>query len=185
MRSLGLIGAPESGRDLIAALLSMIGYTRYSFEDLVREEITSVRKSKPKWPERCPLSRFTYLDSSGAWAAWHTQDLWAFPISDPIQTLLHWWDRARNKKDPSHWTALMDKKIRSREESKRTLRVWPDVRRESEAQWVRQQGGRIWLVVGPKHSTQKPEYLNIVPDSTIISSGGLHEVVERIRGLIK
>lgn len=144
---IGIAGKMGSGKDTIAAMLRMRGYEKLAFGNAVREELVNLIRRRfvpvcsPKWVEWLILSGLT------------EEAVYAKPTSDAVRRLLQWigtdWRRAEN---PAHWIEHLGKQM-----DPAGKYVFSDVRFRNEADYIKSEGGAVWLVVG-RNSEGAGEY---------------------------
>lgn len=167
---IGLSGKMGAGKDLVAALLRMHGYRRFSFGDCVRTEVLA-------HIERQPDTMFRGVTAEAACSK---------PLSDDARKLLQWWGTDyRRAEDPDYWVS----KIRD-EVSQHSLAVISDVRFDNEAALVRQRGGQIWRITRPATQSNGfpghvSEALAFDADLEIENDGCAYQLAEKVLAAVR
>lgn len=143
-RVVGLTGLPGSGKDLSAALLSMIGFTRQSFADPLREEVAAYfhRGGQPV-PQILNQAINELIEFHGGEWSECSKEVWEKPTSLLMRRILQLWGTEfRRNQAPNYW-------IKKAEENILGPTVFSDCRFPNEAELVRMHGGEIWLIKRP------------------------------------
>jgi hypothetical protein len=168
-----------SGKDVVAALLAMVGYERLAFADQVRVEVAEAIKRGEDIAEM-PADIKRCFDASTV------ASVWAKPTSNEMRVVLQWWGTEyRRSQDADYWV----KSLRNY--------VFPggkyaisDVRFDNEVALVRELGGHIWKInrdveIGgiPGHISEQI-VSRIVPDVAIENHGTMLELAEAVKAAL-
>lgn len=178
---IGLTGFSTSGKDLTAALLKMIGYTRFGFADAVREELAT-NKDVPSMPQHV-LEDYIQACTVSGW-------LYKKPMSSEARRTLQWYgSEYRRAQDPDYWIKKLTHKLATYT-SKVPLFpvVISDVRFLNEATWINRWDGVIWRIERPglkSDGHQSENECNLIKaDYTIHNDGDLqHLATQVLKGL--
>lgn len=170
---IGLTGYAGAGKDLVAALLKMVGYTRFGFADAVREEIRDAREM-PCMPAHI-LEDFIEASKVDNW-------IYAKPMSKPARRVLQWWGTEyRRTEDPDYWIKQMQM---NRIFNAVPLMVISDVRFLNEANWIERWDGVVWRIERPglksdgHVSESQSEFIKA--DYTINNNGDLQHLANQV-----
>lgn len=183
---IGLTGFSTSGKDLTAALLKMVGYTRFGFADAVREEVEKSFEDNfaiPHFPDHI-LADWLSCTTIGK------EVLYEKPMFFPARRLLQWWGTEyRRSEDPDYWIKkLHDKWYRCWAETTAQHFVISDVRFLNEANWIERQEGVIWRIERPglkSDGHQSEKECNLIKADYIIHNDGdlQHLATQVLKGL--
>lgn len=182
---IGLTGFSTSGKDLTAALLKMVGYTRFGFADAVREEIMSSFDDGYQLP--C-MPEHIFVD----WCTCSNADLigesvlYEKPLIPQARRLLqHWGTEIRRKEDPDYWIKKLTHKLATyTSEVSLFPVVVSDVRFLNEASWVNRWDGVIWRIERPglkSDGHQSENECNVIKANyTIHNDGDLQHLASQV-----
>lgn len=198
---IGLLGLSGSGKDLVAALLAMLGYQYLSLAHGLRHELEQIAKSgsygslifPPKELESLPP---THLARHGWLRIFNNPNsLWTKPTEPSIRILLQWYgtDYRRNQ-DPDYWLNIWHNSYQTLQKLAPSLSpdysgplplVVPDVRFENEAKLIHDLGGHLYLVHKPytkplTHSSENPELLKDYTNLTLTNSGTQTQLAQQL-----
>lgn len=187
-RIIGLMGKPGAGKDTVGALLSMLGYQRRSFGDLVRDEIThyvlsgEIEKLFDKMPPRLrvgTMAEYNVRERSVGFI----RDLNTKPTSPLMRELLQWWGiDLRRDQDPNYWVRKMKIGL-----SPDVKEVVTDLRFGNEYTAVLREGGKIWRVLkGHKDYAEddhvaETAHLSLQADLEIKNNLDIHHLAAEVR----
>jgi hypothetical protein len=174
-RVIGLAGKMGVGKDTVAAMLRMRGYKRLGFADCLRHEVAQAIKERnppaglhPEFAAMIRKGRFT------------EREVYAKPTGDTMRTLLQYWGTEfRRANDPLYW---IDKMAICAYDNY----VISDLRFANEADWVREQGGKVWLITGRmegwarSNDPHESEQINLVADIVIDNNASMYELAGRV-----
>ena len=180
---LGLTGYKTSGKDLVAALLKMVGYTRFGFADAVRDEVErsfTENYAIPCFPDHI-LADWLCCATTGP------EVLYEKPMYPAARRLLQWWGTEyRRAEDPDYWIKKLLKKLEADDLEKQGQGwdVISDVRFLNEADWIDRWNGVIWRIERPGlksdgHSSETQSNF-IKADYTIHNDGDLQHLAEQV-----
>lgn len=176
---IGLTGYAGAGKDLVAALLSMRGYTRMAFADAVREEaVTLIGQDAPAELDE----DLRGMLSSGALSR---LDFYSKPTLPAVRRILQQYGTEyRRGMDPRYWVNIVEEKI--------ALTTSPivisDVRFPNESAWIKARGGVLWRVLRPglKSDGHVSESIHqaIKEDRMIGNDGDLQHLAANVRAAL-
>lgn len=181
---IGLTGYATSGKDTVAALLSMYGARPLSFAFALRWELDTVLRTYQK--------RATSLyDGSGGWEVPDSQRAniavvcerkespWTKPTSPEMRELLQTLGSERRSQDLHYWVKRLLLDLREGGHW-----VISDVRYANEAAMIRDSGGVIWRVdrpnVGPVNDHES-EHQGLACNYIIYNSGSVVDLAATVR----
>jgi len=170
---IGLTGYAGSGKDLVAAFLGMVGYTRFGFADAVRQEVEASKDYPPCMPDHILQDWIAFnCEPEGA--------IWRKPLSPEGRRVLQWWGTEyRRKEDPDYWIKKISMDLVFRKPS-----VISDVRFLNEANWIERWEGVIWRVERPglkSDGHQSESECNFIKaDYTINNDGDLQHLKDQV-----
>jgi hypothetical protein len=176
---IGLTGYAGSGKDLVAALLKMVGYTRFGFADAVREEVSKSFEDYyaiPQFPDHilaCWLSCATLGKDV----------LYEKPMYGPARQLLQWWGTEyRRAEDHAYWINKCHKAIQASIGPKPV--VISDIRFLNEAAWIERWDGIVWRIERPglkSDGHRSEDECNMIrADYTIHNDGDLQHLANQV-----
>ncbi len=178
-RLIGLTGYAGAGKDLVAALLSMRGYTRMAFADAVREEaVTLIGQEAPAELDE----DLRKMLSSGALSR---LDFYSKPTLPSVRRILQQYgSEYRRAQDPRYWVNIVEEKVKTTT----SPIVISDVRFPNESAWVRMAGGVTWRVLRPglKSDGHVSESVleSIREDKVIGNDGDLQHLAANVRAAL-
>jgi hypothetical protein len=177
---IGITGFKESGKDSVAALLSMLGYGRLAFADGVREEVLEAATTGFVPPE---IKVDQVLYAALVYASKYPEAVYAKPTVPMIRKLLQWWGTEyRRDNDPRYW---IDRLATDTGFMFGLPVAITDVRFQNEATFVRENDGIIWRVERPNTGgddthISELEVSQIEPDQVIKNDGTLRDLAEAV-----
>lgn len=187
---IGLAGFKESGKDAVAALLKMVGYTRFAFADEVRREVVNSFVDGYEVP----------LMPDHIWQAWLTcanadligdDMIYTKPMPVWGRQVLQWWgSEYRREQDSQYWVDKINNTICGLD----LPAVISDVRFLNEASWIKKATldsktiGLLWRVERPGCKSDghvsETELLDIPVDYVIHNNGDMqHLATQVLKGL--
>lgn len=183
---IGLCGYAGAGKDLVAALLKMVGYHRIGFADAVRKEIATQREI-PLMPQHI-LEDYIEASKVKNW-------LYAKPMSLQARRVLQWWGTEfRRSQDPDYWIKRVETTILDLWKGSNAFYcnafkyanaiVISDVRFLNEANWIKGWDGIIWRIERPglksdgHISESQSEFIKA--DYTISNDGDLQHLASQV-----
>lgn len=188
---IGLVGNAGVGKDACAALLKMVGYTRFAFADAVRREVEESFENNASIPHMPDHIFAHWLECAGE----EDGILWKKPMTPSARQLLQWvGSEYRRAQDENYWIKKLETAILEYSsfifESTVTFKniVISDIRFKNEALWLRKFGGQVWRVnrpgCKPDGHVSETELLGIEADFVIENDGDLqHLATQVLRGL--
>ncbi len=172
---IGLTGYATAGKDLVAALLRMRGYTRLAFADGVREEAVGLIGGEP--PLEIDKDLRTLLRTS----AITREDFCAKPTRPEIRRILQQYGTEyRRAQDPNYWVNI----VAGKAANTTGPHVVSDVRFPNETAWIKRSGGVVWRIVRPglksDGHTSESVLETISEDSRIANDGDLQHLAGNV-----
>ena len=205
---IGITGFSGSGKDTVAALLAMRGFTRYAFADELREEVRNVISLLLYGAEHgAGGHEDAYLEVYGkeiveAIYAYELlpEMVYAKPAPPLMRQLLQrHGTEFRRTQDPNYWVSKLMEKIDNSDAALMALYGGAnsdfvsisDVRFANEADAIRERGGKIWRVTRPNahapdgilHHISESGQSEIVADETLVNDGTVYDLALKVRGL--
>lgn len=186
---IGLTGVKESGKDAVAAFLSMLGYRRYAFADEVRYEVLEHLRKRDRCGE-VVLPPYMSIPEQSVYAAYKycpPEEVFAKPTSLLARKVLqHWGTEYRRAQNPDYW---VDKLVTRAQNETRPI-VITDVSFGNEAEFISKWDGVLWRV---KRSTSDPNDTHVselnraslAVDHTINNTGDLMHLSREIQGALE
>jgi hypothetical protein len=203
---IGLTGLAGSGKDTVAALLAMRGFTRYAFADELREQVVRYLNALRFDPEQ----RWFLAAAWGAEVVTAVMEgritpemVYAKPTPPLMRQLLQkHGTEFRRAQDLNYWVdKLMDKIDLDKAAydpkpqfcgAQGFSAVISDARFPNEAEAIRERGGKIWRVVrgvatgfiGDSGHISESGQSEIVADETLINDGTVYDLAMKVRALL-
>lgn len=174
---IGLAGKAGSGKDTVAALLRMRGYERRAMADALREEVSDAASRRESADflddDLLPLFRF---------GAVTRENIYGKPTLNHIRRILQQWGMARRAQDPLYWIQRVAEELTTD-----GYFVISDIRFANEAQFVRNLGGRVWLVKGRGgiDGDHVSENIDFECDEEIDNGGSIYQLAEAVTATLK
>lgn len=177
-RVIALSGQAGAGKDLVAAMLYMLGFERIAFADPLRDEVRSAIATQTI-PLDAPLVVAATI-KAGDCAAVDRK-----PTSDGMRATLQWWgtEYRRQRDGEDYWVSRMSLRIRLERRY-----VITDCRFPNEVAFAKARGGVVWRVERPNltvggiegHASEKA-LEKFAPDVVIRNAGSLHDLAKAVR----
>lgn len=195
---LGLTGPSGSGKDLAGSMLTMLGYTRFSLGDLIREDIIDSIDLVKAGLAISPLTSLKVTDQSIRQAYYRVfnskKSLYIKPTPKHFRKLLQWWGTEyRRKQDKDFWIKQLEKVIHLPGGIPYPI-VITDIRFPNEADWLMSKSWKpfnvfpdLWRINRPmpksklmKHSSES-HFKNLPITGTIHNTGDHYELARQIK----
>jgi hypothetical protein len=203
---IGLTGVAGSGKDTVAALLAMRGFTRYAFADELREEVVRYFNALRLDPEQ----RWFLAAAWGAEVVTAVMEgritpetVYAKPVPPLMRQLLQrHGTEFRRTQNPNYWVSKLMAQLDEKHQmtlphvefarASGLLATISDVRFANEADAIRERGGKIWRVVrgvatgfiGDSGHISESGQSEIVADETLINDGTVYDLAMKVRALL-
>lgn len=178
---IGLTGLAGSGKDLVGALLKMVGYTRFAFADEVRREVEESFENNASIPHMPDHIFADWLMCAGE----PDGILWRKPMLPQARRVLQWHgSEFRREQNSTYWINKLNWSILNVPGAI----VISDVRFMNEAEQIREWEGQVWRVERPGCKSDghvsETELLDIPVDYVVYNNGDLqHLATQVLRGL--
>lgn len=171
---IGLSGKMGSGKDAVAALLTMRGYERFAFADALRREVEEAiigGHFDEMLDGRRLLEERRKLIS----------EVWSKPTTDRMRGILQQFGMLRREQVPGYWIKTV-----KRAAERVDLAVISDVRFKDEAEMVWSMGGEVWRIERPglaegEGSKHISELILFDCDRVILNDGSMETLALRVR----
>ena len=211
---IGLTGLAGSGKDTVAALLAMKGFTRYAFADELRREVARtldiaqgiakfVATADDLWDTGLALRAYGKEVSDAIHLRMLSSEMtYAKPTPPLIRELLQrHGTEFRRTQDPNYWVGLLMSHISAARlayinactDCKVPVRmekvIISDVRFPNEAEAIRDRGGKIWRVIRPgvkpvNDHSSESGQAEIVADVELVNDGTVYELALKVRDIL-
>jgi hypothetical protein len=202
---IGLTGLAGSGKDTVAALLAMKGFTRYAFADELRKEVVRYLNALRFDPEQ----RWFLAAAWGAEVVTAVMEgritpemVYAKPTPPLMRQLLQrHGTEFRRTQNPNYWVSKLMAQLDEKHQmtlphvefarASGLLATISDVRFANEADAIHERGGKIWRVVrgdvgivGESSHISESGQSEIVADETLINDGTVYGLAMKVRALL-
>lgn len=175
---IGLSGYAGSGKNQVAALLGMLGYSELGFADALKAEVADAIRAERRLAHGEPVGYPGYLVSLNLFSP---DEVYAKPTSQMMREILQWWGtELRRSGNQSYWVHKLENTL---DTQPRSLVVVSDVRFPNEVDMIRRRGGQIWLIdrgLGPLNAHES-EWVEPAPDRVISNKGLLKDLVVSVK----
>lgn len=186
---IGLTGFAGAGKDLVAAMLKIAGYTRFGFADAVREEVQASFENEADLPMMPEHIFQDWSTCSRVNIETGAPVLYEKPMLPQARRLLQWWGTEfRRTEDPDYWIKKISAKVLFDSNNPQyftsRLGVISDVRFLNEANWIERWDGIIWRIERPglksdgHVSESQSEFIKA--DYTIKNDGDLQNLANQV-----
>lgn len=178
---IGLSGYAGSGKNQVAALLGMLGYSEIGFADALKAEVADAIRAERSLVHGEPVGYPGYLVSLNLFSP---DEAYAKPTSQMMREILQWWGSDyRRSQDINYWVRKVDRYL---EYHNIIGQVISDVRFPNEVEMIRRRGGQVWLIdrgLGPVNAHES-EWTEPAPERVISNRGLLKDLVVSVKAAL-